>query len=104
MILLTDLGGRVSGIEIDLNLVNYCRGLGLDVQEGFAEELPFQDGSFDRIVCSMVLPFTDEEKRSPNGSGSSNPGDVSSPLTSGLATGCSTRSWGANYKRRIYGA
>ena len=104
MILLTDLGGRVSGIEIDLNLVNYCRGLGLDVQEGFAEELPFQDSSFDRIVCGGVLPFTDERKAVAEWERVIKPGGRIFATYLGLGYGLHEAFMGANYKRRIYGA
>ena len=61
--LMTDLinqGGMEIGAESNRNLVNICQSRGLDVREGCAERLPFSDATFDRIVCSVVVPYTDE--------------------------------------------
>lgn len=33
---------------------------GFDVIGAIAERLPFRDGSFDGVVCSVVVPYTDE--------------------------------------------
>lgn len=59
---LEGLGCSVIGTEIDLELIEACRERGLDVREGKAESLPFVDASFDRIVCSVVVPYTDERR------------------------------------------
>lgn len=54
--------GTVIGTEIEPQLVAAGRAQGLDVRFGFAENLPFEDNSFDRLLCSVVVPYTDERK------------------------------------------
>lgn len=53
-------GIEATGLEIDRNLVARARLEGLDVREGRAEALPFADASFDAVVCSVVVPYTDQ--------------------------------------------
>jgi len=53
-------GCSVSGVEIDRSLVASCQAAGLQVREGCAERLPMRDESVDAIVCSVVIPYTDE--------------------------------------------
>ena len=101
---LTELGGKVVGIEIDQNLVNHCRGLGLDVHEGRAEELPFQDDTFDRIVCSVVVPYTDERKAVTEWERLIKPGGRIFATYHGLGYGLNYALMGANFKKRVYGA
>lgn len=63
--LMADLTGRgmaTSGVEIDKRLVAECCEKGLSVRHGMAETLPFNDGEFDAIVSSVVLPYTDQRK------------------------------------------
>lgn len=62
MLELQRLGVFVTGVEIDKSAVDACRKQGLDVVEGTAEDLPFESSSFDGIVCSVVLPYTDERR------------------------------------------
>ena len=59
---LADRGCSVSGVEIDHSLVQMCRASGLQVVEGRAESLPLAAASVDAIVCSVVLPYTDERR------------------------------------------
>lgn len=59
---LRGLGCDAVGVEIDPSEVAVCREAGLDVQQGAAEALPYPSGSFDRIVSSVVLPYTDEKR------------------------------------------
>ncbi len=53
---------RIAGIDIREDAVEFARGLvpgvGFSVAPG--EELPFEDGSFDIIVCSEVLEHVDD--------------------------------------------
>lgn len=35
---------------------------GFDVREGAAEHLPFEDQSFDGLLCKVVVPYTDERR------------------------------------------
>ena len=62
MMELQRLGAEVVGVEIESTLSDACRRRGLDVRDGMAEQLPFEDGTFDRIVCSVVVPYTDESR------------------------------------------
>jgi SAM-dependent methyltransferase len=48
-------GCRVAGVEVDKNLVTELREAGIDAQLGRAEELPFEDRSFDTLVFQYVL-------------------------------------------------
>ena len=43
------------GIDINPENVAYCRERGLDVVEGSALELPFDDNSFDGVHCSHLM-------------------------------------------------
>lgn len=45
----------VQGVDIDPDWVSMCRAKGLDVLEGKAEELPFEDDEFDVVYCSWVM-------------------------------------------------
>src|SRR6266567_802297 len=54
---LSKLGCKVVGTEIDPALIDACCARGLDVREGKAESLPFAGESYDRIVCSVVVPY-----------------------------------------------
>jgi SAM-dependent methyltransferase len=100
---LTGLGGKVVGIEIDQNLVNHCRGLGLDVHEGCAEELPFRDDSFDRIVCSVVVPYSDERKAVAEWVRVIKPGGRIFATYHGLGYGLNYAFMVADIKKRVYG-
>jgi SAM-dependent methyltransferase len=101
---LAELGGNVVGVEINRNLVTHCRGLGLDVREGRAEEVPFPDGSFDRIVCSVVVPYTDERKAVAEWKRLIKPGGRVFATYHGIGYGLKYVYSGANWKERIYGA
>lgn len=63
--LMTELQRRgigATGLEISGSAVESCRRQGLDVVKGTAEELPFPADSFDGIVCSVVIPYTNQRK------------------------------------------
>jgi SAM-dependent methyltransferase len=53
-------GFAVAGVEISDELVSRSRAGGLDVRQGVAESLPFDDASVDAVVCSVVMPYTDQ--------------------------------------------
>ncbi len=61
MTLLSKNGANCTGIEIDRELVNKASNLGFNVKLAGAEKLPFDDESFDTIICAVALPYTDEE-------------------------------------------
>ena len=53
-------GCTVVGTEIDRQLVDAGLAAGLDSRLGFAEDLPFPNHTFDRVLCSVVVPYTEE--------------------------------------------
>ncbi len=52
----------VFGVDPDRSSLNECRKRGLNVVAGEAEKLPFADGTFDGILCKVVLSYTDDRK------------------------------------------
>ena len=64
--LLRDLAQRPGvdalGIEIDPSLVAAACAAGLDVRLGRAESLPIPDASVDAVLCSVVVPYTDQQQ------------------------------------------
>lgn len=59
---LAERGQSVSGVDFSDTLVAAAKLRGLDVLQAPAEKLPYPDGSFDGIVCKVVLPYTNEEQ------------------------------------------
>ena len=55
-------GYEVVGVDSSPVLVHRLRRAGCHVVQGSAESLPVADGSFDAIVCSVVVPYTDERR------------------------------------------
>jgi SAM-dependent methyltransferase len=55
-------GCQVIGLEADRQAVRRLRDQGYEVVQGAAENLPFPDRSFDAVVCSVVIPYTDERR------------------------------------------
>ncbi|MBC7844027.1 MAG: methyltransferase domain-containing protein [Gemmatimonadaceae bacterium] len=62
MIALAAVGARVRGVEIDPTLVDAGRRHGLEVDLGSAEALPMPDASVDVVMCSVVVPYTDQRR------------------------------------------
>lgn len=60
MIELQDAGATVFGVDIDPEHLKKCRECGLNVAFGAAERLPFQDASFDGILCKVAISYTDD--------------------------------------------
>jgi SAM-dependent methyltransferase len=62
--MLSHLGvyGKAEGVDIDEEAVGYCheRGL-LDVRLGAAENLPFDDGTFDLVTALDVVEHLDDD-------------------------------------------
>jgi len=50
----------VQGVDIDPEAVNACRARHQEAVVGRAEELPFEDGSFDIVYCSYLLLWVDD--------------------------------------------
>ena len=55
-------GVRATGVEPDNGRFQTCRDAGLNVVQADAEHLPFANGTFDGVLCSLSLPYTDEPK------------------------------------------
>jgi SAM-dependent methyltransferase len=54
--------GKAQGIDVDEEAIRYCRERGLvDVRLGAAEQLPFDDGSFDLVTALDVVEHLDDD-------------------------------------------
>ncbi|MBZ5667746.1 MAG: class I SAM-dependent methyltransferase [Acidobacteriia bacterium] len=51
-------GCRAIGIEPDGNRVDACKERGISAMVGRAEKLPFEDATFDGVICKGVIPYT----------------------------------------------
>lgn len=57
------LNGKVIGLDLNPNMLTVARaaaereGLAIEWREDRAEKLPFQDGSFDLVLCQFALMF-----------------------------------------------
>lgn len=104
--LMAELAGRgcsVTGVEIDPSLVESCRAAGFQANEGRAERLPAADGSLDAIVCSVVLPYTDERKAVVEWARVLRPGGVINATYHGLGYGLNYLTHHPGLKNRFYG-
>jgi len=50
------------GIDPSMAALQSCRTQGLSVIQGKGERLPFLSGSFDGVICKVVLPYTNERR------------------------------------------
>lgn len=55
--------GKVTGIDINENMVKFCRKNKIDVINANVTRLPFKDDSFDLVVILEVLEHLKEEKK-----------------------------------------
>jgi SAM-dependent methyltransferase len=96
-------GCSVVGVEIDRALVQRCTEAGLRVHEGRAEELPLADAAVDGIVCSVVVPYTDEERAVAEWARVLRPGGTINATFHGVGYGVDYLVHGPGLKRRFYG-
>lgn len=54
-------GAKVTGIDASPKMVAAARGRGLEVEEGFAELMPFTDGSFDAVFSNAALHWVRDQ-------------------------------------------
>ena len=97
------LGCEVVGVEVDEELVRSNSDAGLDVRQGVAEALPFQDAEFDRIVCSVVIPYTDERLAVAEWARVLKPDGLVLATFHGTGYGWDYLLKGDNFWRRVYG-
>jgi len=55
-------GCRAVGVDLDGDALAVCAKRGLVIVQARAEALPFRSGSFDGLICKVVLPYTDEAR------------------------------------------
>lgn len=57
--------GEVRGVDLSPDMLAVARRNlpGLDLREGRAEELPFEDGSFDAVLCQFGLMFFEDRQQ-----------------------------------------
>jgi SAM-dependent methyltransferase len=54
--------GRAEGVDISTQAIEFCRERGLDsVKLGAAEQLPYDDGSFDLVTALDVIEHLDDD-------------------------------------------
>ena len=97
-------GVRSAGVEVDETRAAALRAEGFRVQVGTAEKLPFPDGTFDGIVCSVVLPYTDERLAVREWARVLRPGGVVRASFHGVGYALEYLSPGRGVKEQFYGA
>lgn len=100
---LAQRGCTVRGVEINPALVEACRASGLTVDAGAAEQLPIASESHDAIVCSVVLPYTDERKAVAEWARVLRPGGVVLATYHGTGYGVNYILNGGRFATRCYG-
>jgi SAM-dependent methyltransferase len=53
----------VTGVDKDLGMVGSARMRGLDATQADANDLPYEDGSFDLVYCSFLILWLDDPAR-----------------------------------------
>ena len=53
--------GDAEGVDISADALAFCRERGLEVKAGAAEELPYEDGSFDLVTALDVVEHLDDD-------------------------------------------
>jgi len=100
---ISSLGCSIAGVEIDAERVRSSRAKGFNVSEGAAEKLPGSDASIDAIVCSVVLPYTDEKRAVAEWARVLKSGGMVNATYHGTGYGLHCLFHGGNWKRRVYG-
>lgn len=101
---LAERGHSVSGVDFSGILVKAAKLRGLDVLQAPAEKLPYGDGSFDGVVCKVVLPYTDELKAIREWARALNSGGAVLASYHGAGYYLRYLLGDAHWKERIYGA
>jgi SAM-dependent methyltransferase len=53
--------GEASGVDVSDDALEFCRQKGLDVQKGLAEDLPYEDETFDVTTALDVIEHLDDD-------------------------------------------
>ena len=53
--------GEAEGVDVSNDALEFCRSKGLDAHKGLAEELPFEDESFDIVTALDVIEHLDDD-------------------------------------------
>ena len=53
--------GEARGVDVSDDALEFCRRKGLDAEKGLAEELPFEDESFDVVTALDVVEHLDDD-------------------------------------------
>ena len=97
-------GCKAIGVEYDDGLARCGRAAGLAVCRAAAEHLPFASGSFDGLMCKVVIPYTDQAKAIEEIARVLRPGGIGRVAYHGLGYSWRYLFTGSNWKRRLYGA
>ncbi len=97
-------GCTVVGIEYDEALAIRGRATGLAVCRAAAEHLPFASGSFDGLMCKVVIPYTDEARAIAEIARVLRRGGIGRIAYHGLGYSYRYLLTEPNWKRRLYGA
>ena len=97
-------GCRAFGLEIDPALAARGRGHGASVCRAQAEALPFATGSFDGLVCKVVVPYTDEARAVAEIARVLRPGAIARVSYHGLGYFLRYLLTDRNWRHRVYGA
>jgi len=100
---LQQLGVEIVGVEIDSHCVETCREQGLMVHQAPAETLPFENDSIDTILCSVVLPYTDDRDVIREWARVLKPGGVISLVTHGIGYGIDYLCYKKSLGHSVYG-
>jgi SAM-dependent methyltransferase len=96
-------GCEVVGIEPNGQAAQALRDQGYQVRQGAAESLPVPDESFDAVVCSVVIPYTDERRAIAEWARVLVPGGQVRASYHGIAYPLRQMLLGPGLRRRVYG-
>jgi SAM-dependent methyltransferase len=97
-------GGVPFGIEYDSSLTTDAHAAGLQVCRAKAEWLPFASGSFDGVICKVVVPYTDEARAVAEIARVLRPGGTARVSYHGLGYNLRYLLAGSGWKHRVYAA
>ncbi|MBI1735457.1 MAG: methyltransferase domain-containing protein [Candidatus Rokubacteria bacterium] len=97
-------GCRATGIEFDPSLARGGRAAGLTVCRASADDLPFATGTFDGVICKVVIPYTDEARAIAEIARVLRPGGLARVSFHGLGYKLRYVLAHPDWKRRVYGA